>query len=320
MSFQGALNSEVVKPEKKDDLFCSATNRRGVNWQNTKAGTTSSAPCPEGSAGKQLWICSNEGHWQTENPNSAGCESDWISMRSSTLNHVLNNEDSTGIPDFLRELGSNTRRPMVGGDLPKVLRFLEKTVEAVSGEGWAYKHLTLANKGIIEVMNYMVRNQEIWESWENSKRKEFASRFITSAEKTMVASAKKMLQNMDSNVIVQPAITAEVSHKIKLSLQPTDYVLFPSSALWMGQTVDHVKIPREAIIQLGEDNAQVFFSSFDNLGAHMTPSDVVFTPLGSSEPLTVKRKVVSRIVGASLIEHGRQQHIDKLKKPVRITH
>ncbi|CAD59141.1 Latrophilin-like protein 1 [Caenorhabditis elegans] len=315
-----ALNSDVIKPvKKKEDVFCSATNRRGVNWQNTKSGTTSSAPCPEGSSGKQLWACTEEGQWLTEFPNSAGCESNWISSRNSVLSGVISSEDVSGLPEFLRNLGSETRRPMVGGDLPKVLHLLEKTVNVIAEESWAYQHLPLSNKGAVEVMNYMLRNQEIWGSWDVTKRKEFASRFILAAEKAMVASAKGMMTSAESNVIVQPAITVEISHKIKMSSQPTDYILFPSAALWNGQNVDNVNIPRDAILKINKDETQVFFSSFDNLGAQMTPSDVTVAIAGTDQTEVRKRRVVSRIVGASLIENGKERRVENLTQPVRIT-
>uniref|UniRef100_A0A8R1I4T3 Latrophilin Cirl n=1 Tax=Caenorhabditis japonica TaxID=281687 RepID=A0A8R1I4T3_CAEJA len=316
-----ALNSRHVTaaPKRKEDLYCSSVNRRGVNWQNTKAGTTSSAPCPEGSNGKQLWMCSSDGHWSTENPNSAGCLSDWLPHKIGYLNTAIANRDASALPELLRIIGPETRRPMVGGDLPKVLHLLERTVEQVSEETWASHHMSLVNKGLVEVMNYVIRNQEIWESWESKLQKEYASRFIQAAEKAMIASAKQMSKSAESNIIVQPSIIVEVSHKIATTKQPTDYILFPSAALWSGQTVDNVNIPQDAIVRISKEDTQVLFSSFDNLGSHMTPSDLVVVPSGSEEPITRKRRVVSRIVGATLIEHGRERKVDRLKQNVRIT-
>ncbi|PIC45565.1 hypothetical protein B9Z55_005542 [Caenorhabditis nigoni] len=312
-----ALNSDDSIKTKKD-VICSATNRRGVNWQNTKAGTRSTAPCPEGSNGKQLWDCSVDGQWATENPNSAGCESDWVSSKSSFLSQVINAEDASGVPEFLRKLVSETRRPMVGGDLPKVLHLLERTVNVIAEESWAYQHLPLSNKGLVEVMNHVLRNQEIWGSWDVLKRKEYASRFIKATEKAMIASAKGMQSSAESNVIVQPAITVEMSHKIKISSQPMDYILFPSEALWNGLNVDSVNIPREAILKVSQDETQVFFSSFDNIGHQMTPLDVTVPITGTDQTEVRKRRVVSRIVGATLLANGKETQVEKLEKPVRI--
>lgn len=314
-----ALNSDVLRPKKKEELFCLATNRRGVNWQNTKAGTTSSAPCPEGSSGKQLWMCTREGQWLTEHPNTAGCESVWVESMNTYLTEVIRTEDESGLPEFLRKLGSETRRPLVGGDLPRVIRLLEKTVDVIAEEPWAFKHLQLTNKRLVEVMNYMLRNQEIWGSWEVRKRKEFASQFILATEKAMIASAKGMQSSVESNVLVQPAITVEISHKIKMSSQPTDYILFPSAALWNGQSVDMVNIPRDAILKVSQDETQVFFSSFDNIGNQMTPLDVTVPITGTDQTEVRKRRVISRIVGASLIEDGKEKQVEKLAQPVRIT-
>ncbi|KAF1765670.1 hypothetical protein GCK72_005623 [Caenorhabditis remanei] len=312
-------SDKYVKPKKNKDLFCSATNRRGVNWQNTKAGTKSSAPCPEGSSGKQLWECSANGQWASEFPNSAGCESDWISVKTSSLTGVITTEDASGIPEFLRNLDSETRRPLVGGDLPKVLHLLERTVNVLAEESWAYQHLELSNKGVIQVMNTLIRKPDVWPSWDVLKRKEFASRLILAAEKAMVASAKGMQESQQSNVIVQPSIIVEVSHKIKMSSQPTDYILFPAAALWDGQSVDNVHIPRDAILKVSQDDTQVFFSSIDNIGQEMTPLDVTVPITGTDKTEVRKRRVVSRIVGASLIGNGKEKRVEKLDQPVRIT-
>ncbi|CAI2341611.1 unnamed protein product [Caenorhabditis sp. 36 PRJEB53466] len=313
-----ALNSEVtVKP--KNDLFCSATNRRGVNWQNTKAGTTSSAPCPEGANGKQLWVCDSDGHWLNDQPNSSGCESYWVSEKASFLNSVLLNEDATGMPELLRRIRTDIRRPMVGGDLPKALQMFEKVANANAEEQWAYQHQQLVNKGLIEVISLTLRNEELWESWDELQRKEFASRFMRAAERTMIASAEGMQKTKESNVIVHPMLNVEVSHKVKMSSQPTDYILFPSSAVWSGHDVDNINIPRDAFLKVGQDETQVFFSSFTNLGLQMTPRDVVVSKPGTDETITRKRKVVTKIIGASLIVNGKEKKVDKLKQPVRIT-
>uniref|UniRef100_A0A1I7UYT3 Latrophilin Cirl n=1 Tax=Caenorhabditis tropicalis TaxID=1561998 RepID=A0A1I7UYT3_9PELO len=314
-----ALNSDVLKPKKREELFCLATNRRGVNWQNTKAGTTSSAPCPEGSRGKQLWVCTKEGQWLTDHPNTAECGSLWVDSMSLYLEGVIKGEDASGLAEFFRKLASETRRPMVGGDLPSVLRFLEKTVNILADERWASKHVHLTNRGVVEVMNYVFRNQEIWGSWDVRKRKEFASRFILATEKAMIASATEM-QASTSNVIRQQAITAELSHKILMSSQATDYILFPSEALWNEGLVDNVNIPRDAILKVSQaDEAQVFFSSFDNIGLQMTPVDVTVAVAGTDKTEVRRRRVISRIVGASLLVDGNEKHVEKLEQPVRIT-
>lgn len=316
---KGALNSDTVKPKKKEDLFCSATSRRGVNWQNTNAGTISSAPCPEGSHGKQLWECSPEGHWVTENPNSAGCESSWISVRSSSLSTVINQEDESGLPETLRNIKTETRRPMVGGDLPKILNILERCVQVIAEESWAYKHLKLSNKVVFEVMNQVIRNQEIWESWDVLKRKEYASRFMKASEKALITSAKEMQSSADSNVIWQPSVTLEMSHKIKMSSQPTDYILFPSQAVWNEVNIDNVNIPKEAILKVSQDETQVLFSSFELIGQQMIPLDVTVPITETAQTEIRKRRVVTRIVGATLVRNGKEVQVEKLHQPVRIT-
>ncbi|CAI5441240.1 unnamed protein product [Caenorhabditis angaria] len=299
--------------------YCAARQERGVHWAKTRGGLTVTTTCPEGTRGKQTWQCLKEGIWKGEHPNTAGCESDWIGTKSATFSEVESSEDSTGIPELLRKMVAETRRPLVGGDLPQTILLLERIGDIVVEDLWTRNVQKPATKGIVEVTNFLVRKSEIWESFDATKRREFAARILLLTEKMMVASSENMA-SIDSNIIAQPSINCEVSHKIKMSSQPTDYVLFPSSAVWGPQDVDNVNIPREAITQISTDETQVYFTSFDNLGTQMTPKDIIIpAQLPETEPIVKQRKIVSKVIGATLIHQGKVKKVDKLKNPIRLT-
>ncbi|PIO77816.1 Latrophilin/CL-1-like GPS domain protein [Teladorsagia circumcincta] len=304
--------------EKSAPLTCAVTSRRGIEWPATVAGTTVNRPCPEGTRGTSSWRCSAEGLWTEPGPNTLECRSDWTIQRHDALEETIKDQDASGIPELLRAMTSDTRRPMVAGDLPKLLNILDIVQDVVGREVWAKSSQKLVNQLIVNVVHNTLRAKEMWQNWPSMKRQTFATRLLTCVERAMTSASTTV---HSSENYVQPLVMTEMSESIRTSSQPSSYFLFPSMALWAGENnVDSVDVPKEALELTGLDRARVYYASFANIGDEMEPP-VEILPVSEQLPTggERRRRVVSRVVAASIVLDGKTVRLPVLPKPVIIT-
>ncbi|KAK6055091.1 Latrophilin/CL-1-like GPS domain protein, partial [Cooperia oncophora] len=309
---------EVTMSVKPAPSTCAVTSRRGIEWPATIAGTTVNRPCPEGTRGTSSWRCSAEGLWSEPGPNTMECRSDWTIQRHDALEETIKDQDASGIPELLRAMTSDTRRPMVAGDLPKLLNILDIVQDVVSREVWAKSSQKLVNQLIVNVIHNTLRAKEMWQNWPLMKRQTFATRILTCVERAMTSASTTV---HSSENYVQPLVMAEMSESIRTSSQPSNYFLFPSMALWAGENnVDSVDVPKEALELTGLDRARVYYASFANIGEEMEPP-VETLPTSEEQPSGVerRRRVVSRVVAASIVLDGKTIKLPVLPKPLIIT-
>ncbi|KIH47852.1 hypothetical protein ANCDUO_22083, partial [Ancylostoma duodenale] len=191
------------------------------------------------------WRCSIDGLWSEDGPNTMQCQSDWTIQRQDALEETIKDQDASGIPELLRAMTSDTRRPMVAGDLPKLLNVLDVVQDVVSREPWARSSQKLVNQLIVNVVHNALRAKEMWRNWPLKKRQTFATRLLACVERAMTSGSVTV---HSSENYVQPLVMTEMSENIKTSTQPSNYFLFPSMALWAGENnVDSVDIPKEAL-------------------------------------------------------------------------
>ncbi|VDM57763.1 unnamed protein product [Angiostrongylus costaricensis] len=295
---------------KSTTITCAATSRRGIEWPVTVAETTVNRPCPEGTSS---WRCTSEGFWSESEPNTMGCQSDWTTQRHDALEETIKDQDSSGIPELLRAMTSDTRRPMVAGDLPKLLDILDIIQDIMDREPWAKNSQKLVNQLIVNVVHNTLRAKEIWQNWPLTKRQVFATRLLACVERAMTSSSVTI---HSSENYVQPLVMTEMSESIRTSAQQSSYFLFPSMALWAGENnVDSVDIPKEAM----EITGMVYYASFANIGEQMQPP---VQKLPASEQLPTggerRRRVISRVVAASIVLDGKSVRFPVLPKPVRV--
>ncbi|CAD6198419.1 unnamed protein product [Caenorhabditis auriculariae] len=303
---------------QRTTIRCKPMTIRGVVWPSTPALRVARNTCPEGSTGGQTWLCEETGLWSTKEPNTTMCESQWTSTRDSMLNEVIADEDTSGVVEVLRQLNSDTRRPLVGGDVPKVVTLLERVVNLVSEEPWTRPVLSMTNRGVVEIINYVVRSEQVWKGWPEWKRRQLAGRLLDLSEKMMVTSSMH-LSAIEANTLVQPSVTCEMSHRIRVASQPSDYFVFPSSAVWNEQVVDNVNIPREALSRVSAEDTQVYFSSMERLGEQMQPLDLIVPSQDGATTRIRRRRVVSRVVGVAVVLNGIVKPVEKLSKPLVLT-
>ncbi|PAV82555.1 hypothetical protein WR25_26683 isoform D [Diploscapter pachys] len=304
------------------DLSCDETTKRGIDWPRTKTGTIARRKCPESSEGTSTWYCTPEGRWLPEGPNTTTCESDWVKKRRDGLTDALKNKDASALPEMLRLLTVDSRRPMVAGDLPRLVSLLESVVETLSDNPWAADVRTVSNKPLVETVNVAIRSKDAWKNWDKNAKMRMATRLLNVVERAFISSSKhEESSRKESHSIVQPSVTVEMSLKLKASSQNSGYFMFPAAAIWGDAEMDSVNVPTEAFEDIGLDNAQVYFASFADLGEMMEPEEEKLDEnnSGSGEVRKRKRKLVSRIVGATVIKDGKAKASSALQKPVVIT-
>ncbi|EPB70463.1 7 transmembrane receptor [Ancylostoma ceylanicum] len=105
------------------------------------------------------------------------------------------------------------------------------------------------------------------------------------------------------------------------STQPSNYFLFPSMALWAGENnVDSVDIPKEALELAGLDRSRVYYASYANIGDEMEPPvELISASEENPQGGERRRRVVSRVVAASVVLEGRSVRLPILPRPIIIT-
>ncbi|KJH45666.1 Latrophilin/CL-1-like GPS domain protein [Dictyocaulus viviparus] len=268
--------------------------------------------------GNSSWRCTSEGFWSEFGPNTMECQSDWTIQRHDAFEETIKDQDASGIPELLRAMTSDTRRPMVAGDLPKLLDILDIVQDVVSREAWAKASQKLVNQLIVSVVHNTLRAKEVWHNWPLIKRQTFATRLLMCVERAMTSASVTILS---SENYVQPLVMTEMSESIRTSAQQSNYFLFPSMALWAGENnVDSVDVPKEALEIFGIDRSRVYYASFANIGEEMEPAARKF-PISEQLPNGVERsrRVISRVVGASIVLDGKSIKLPALPRPVIIT-
>uniref|UniRef100_A0A0K0CTC0 Latrophilin Cirl n=1 Tax=Angiostrongylus cantonensis TaxID=6313 RepID=A0A0K0CTC0_ANGCA len=171
---------------------------------------------------------------------------------------------------------------------------------------------------IVNVVHNTLRAKEIWQNWPLIKRQVFATRLLACVERAMTSASVTI---HSSENYVQPLVMTEMSESIRTSAQQSGYFLFPSMALWAGENnVDSVDIPKEALEIIGMDRSRVYYASLANIGEQMEPP---VQKLPATEQLPAggerRRRVISRVVAASIVLDGKSIRLPVLPKPVIIT-
>ncbi|KHJ90911.1 hypothetical protein OESDEN_09233 [Oesophagostomum dentatum] len=163
-----------------------------------------------------------------------------------------------------------------------------------------------------------LRGKEMWRNWPSKKRQTFATRLLGCVERTMTSGSFTV---HSSENYVQPLVMTEMSESIKTSSQPSNYFLFPSMALWAGENnVDSVDIPKEALELAGLDRSRVYYASYANIGDEMEPPVEQIPPSEQNpEGGERRRRIVSRVVAASVVIDGRSVRLPSLPRPIIIT-
>ncbi|EPB65026.1 hypothetical protein ANCCEY_15911, partial [Ancylostoma ceylanicum] len=260
------------------------------------------------------WRCNIDGLWSEDGPNTMECQSDWTIQRQDALEETIKDQDASGIPELLRAMTSDTRRPMVAGDLPKLLNVLDVVQDLVSREPWAKSSQKLVNQLIVNVVHNALRAKEMWRNWPLKKRQTFATRLLSCVERAMTSASVTV---HSSENYVQPLVMTEMSENIKTSTQPSNYFLFPSMALWAGENnVDSVDIPKEALELAGLDRSRVYYASYANIGDEMEPPvELISASEENPQGGERRRRVVSRVVAASVVLEGRSVRLPILPRP-----
>ncbi|CAJ0586985.1 unnamed protein product, partial [Mesorhabditis spiculigera] len=305
---EGRLDEETT-PKR-----CPPVRKEGFDWPTTLAAHKQTTKCGEERYGEMHWNCQADGQWDQRGPDTTGCWSEWTETRRAQMNEAAGREDFTGIADVVRQVRSDSKRPMVGGDLQKIISLLETVTEKVVDTPESRPIRKQMASLAIEIGQNLNKNRDIWKHWREQQQRSFGSRLMTTVESLTGAAGLGKEESTES--YVQPTIKAELSGIRKTDLQT--YTQYPSMAVWGRDSVDTVEIPGEA---LQNEAAEVYYVQWENLGEFMAPppKTVVREVAGKNGPLKEElriRKVVSNIVGATILENGRAKPMARLLRPI----
>ncbi|CAJ0931740.1 unnamed protein product, partial [Mesorhabditis belari] len=309
------IDSEAFSKKK-----CLSTRKEGFDWPTTAAGHTHHTKCTDERHGEMEWNCEKTGEWAARGPNTNGCWSEWTETRRNQMNEAAGKDDYTGIADVIRQLRADSKRPMAGGDLRKIVNLLESATERIVATPESRPVRKQITSLVIEIGQNVNKNKEIWQWSSGEEKRDYGSRLMDTVEQLTISAGLGKGESTES--YVQPLIRTELA-KIKLShSEKENYFVVPSMAMWDSNRVDTVDIPKEAFVQLQQkDTSEVYYSQWESLGDFMEPPPQQIVREVAGKKGVFKegervRKIVSRIIGASILADGKAKNVGSLGKPV----
>ncbi|XP_073706013.1 adhesion G protein-coupled receptor L2-like isoform X3 [Garra rufa] len=119
----------VVSPPPSSRRFCDGTERRGISWPQTHRGVTVERPCPKGTRGIALFLCTSaDGVWNPKGPDLSNCTSHWVTQ---VAQKIRSGENAANLAN---ELARHTQGPVYAGDVSSSVRLMEQLVDILDAQ------------------------------------------------------------------------------------------------------------------------------------------------------------------------------------------
>ncbi|KAL3868658.1 hypothetical protein ACJMK2_041436 [Sinanodonta woodiana] len=292
--------------------YCKATVAQGIQWPDTVRGKTERQPCPDGMSGFAQWTCGKK--WIGQ-PNLSDCVSSWM---DEMLNSTSKAEDAMEMV----KIHTSTRK-LRAGDIKKAARkLLPDLVKQMKRQHPSKEKMKSFTKMVIESgSNLLSKSQR--DSWGEIPRVE-RSKAVTS----MIISMEEMAFDYAAMMDTPGSLTSsgdniflEVKVVKKMGLAKHDVVL-PSASnqpdeKWSNM-VDKIVLPLDSLPSKKDENVQVSFLMYQNLGEMLSSAADEEDPdqEGQGEQESMTLTINTNIISAS-VNGG--QRITKLKRPVVFT-
>ncbi|XP_042573670.1 adhesion G protein-coupled receptor L2-like isoform X7 [Cyprinus carpio] len=119
----------AVSPPPSSRRFCDGTERRGISWPQTHRGATVERPCPKGTRGIALFLCTSaDGIWSPKGPDLSNCTSHWVTQ---VAQKIRSGENAANLAN---ELARHTQGPVYAGDVSSSVRLMEQLVDILDAQ------------------------------------------------------------------------------------------------------------------------------------------------------------------------------------------
>uniref|UniRef100_A0A673JYD0 Adhesion G protein-coupled receptor L2 n=1 Tax=Sinocyclocheilus rhinocerous TaxID=307959 RepID=A0A673JYD0_9TELE len=290
-------NPSAGSPPPSSRRFCDGTERRGISWPQTHRGATVERPCPKGTRGIALFLCTSaDGIWSPKGPDLSNCTSHWVAQ---VAQKIRSGENAANLAN---ELARHSQGPVYAGDVSSSVRLMEQLVDILDAQLQELKPNDKDtagrsfNKAIVDTVDNLLRPEALksWEDMNSTEQTHAATMLLDTLEEGAFVLADNL---------IEPAVVRVPAENIMLDV----YVLSTD-----GQIQDF-RFPqtskRGATIQLSANMvklnskngvAKLVFVLYKHLGHFLSTENATVRLMGEGGVRNHSLTVNSHILSASI--------------------
>uniref|UniRef100_A0A671LYE1 Adhesion G protein-coupled receptor L2-like n=1 Tax=Sinocyclocheilus anshuiensis TaxID=1608454 RepID=A0A671LYE1_9TELE len=286
-----------ASPPPSSRRFCDGTERRGISWPQTHRGATVERPCPKGTRGIALFLCTSaDGIWSPKGPDLSNCTSHWVAQ---VAQKIRSGENAANLAN---ELARHSQGPVYAGDVSSSVRLMEQLVDILDAQLQELKPNDKDtagrsfNKAIVDTVDNLLRPEALksWEDMNSTEQTHAATMLLDTLEEGAFVLADNL---------IEPAVVRVPAENIMLDV----YVLstdgqiqdfrFPQSSK-RGATIQL----SANMVKLNSKNgvAKLVFVLYKHLGHFLSTENATVRLMGEGGVRNHSLTVNSHILSASI--------------------
>ncbi|XP_016320127.1 adhesion G protein-coupled receptor L2-like isoform X3 [Sinocyclocheilus anshuiensis] len=290
-------NPSAGSPPPSSRRFCDGTERRGISWPQTHRGATVERPCPKGTRGIALFLCTSaDGIWSPKGPDLSNCTSHWVAQ---VAQKIRSGENAANLAN---ELARHSQGPVYAGDVSSSVRLMEQLVDILDAQLQELKPNDKDtagrsfNKAIVDTVDNLLRPEALksWEDMNSTEQTHAATMLLDTLEEGAFVLADNL---------IEPAVVRVPAENIMLDV----YVLstdgqiqdfrFPQSSK-RGATIQL----SANMVKLNSKNgvAKLVFVLYKHLGHFLSTENATVRLMGEGGVRNHSLTVNSHILSASI--------------------
>uniref|UniRef100_A0A671LW64 Adhesion G protein-coupled receptor L2-like n=1 Tax=Sinocyclocheilus anshuiensis TaxID=1608454 RepID=A0A671LW64_9TELE len=299
-------NPSAGSPPPSSRRFCDGTERRGISWPQTHRGATVERPCPKGTRGIALFLCTSaDGIWSPKGPDLSNCTSHWVAQ---VAQKIRSGENAANLAN---ELARHSQGPVYAGDVSSSVRLMEQLVDILDAQlqelkpndkdtaGRSFNKVqcnTCPARAIVDTVDNLLRPEALksWEDMNSTEQTHAATMLLDTLEEGAFVLADNL---------IEPAVVRVPAENIMLDV----YVLstdgqiqdfrFPQSSK-RGATIQL----SANMVKLNSKNgvAKLVFVLYKHLGHFLSTENATVRLMGEGGVRNHSLTVNSHILSASI--------------------
>uniref|UniRef100_A0A8C0YRV7 Adhesion G protein-coupled receptor L2b, tandem duplicate 1 n=1 Tax=Cyprinus carpio carpio TaxID=630221 RepID=A0A8C0YRV7_CYPCA len=287
----------AVSPPPSSRRFCDGTERRGISWPQTHRGATVERPCPKGTRGIALFLCTSaDGIWSPRGPDLSNCTSHWVTQLAQKIRSGEN------AANLANELARHSQGPVYAGDVSSSVRLMEQLVDILDAQLQELKPSDKDtagrsfNKAIVDTVDNLLRPEALksWEDMNSTEQTHAATMLLDTLEEGAFVLADNL---------IEPAVVRVPAENIMLDV----YVLSTDGQIQDFRFPQNSK--RGATIQLSANMvklnskngvAKLVFVLYKHLGHFLSTENATVRLMGEDGVRNHSLTINSHILSASI--------------------
>ncbi|XP_059420158.1 adhesion G protein-coupled receptor L2-like isoform X1 [Carassius carassius] len=284
-------------PASSSRRFCDGTETREISWPQTHRGVTVERPCPKGTRGIALFLCTSaDGIWSPRGPDLSNCTSHWVAQ---VAQKIRSGENAANLAN---ELARHSSGPVYAGDVSSSVRLMEQLVDILDAQLQELKPSDKDtagrsfNKAIVDTVDNLLRPEALksWEDMNSTEQTHAATMLLDTLEEGAFVLADNL---------IEPAVVRVPADNIMLDV----YVLSTDGQIQdfrFPQTSKRgVTIQLSAnMVKLNSKNgvAKLVFVLYKHLGHFLSTENATVRLMGEDGVRNHSLTVNSHILSASI--------------------